>query len=241
MTRGAFRRRVDGFEQFVDPGSVLVRRAGLPVEVMEIGGRQHVTVIEIDRAAFPIIEVASWPEAVVADTPVLDHEHRALLRSFHETGDALDVELLVGRLVVRYVDAAAKRDLGAVNRRLSGQHRAVAAVCELLHHDTAARLTLTDLSQAAGYSPFHLSRLFHAARNVTMGEYRLRVRVHRALQLLGEDASGTLADVAQITGFADHAHLTRTLVALTGRTPSRLRAELRNRQLDWPRSAARST
>jgi AraC-like DNA-binding protein len=57
-----------------------------------------------------------------------------------------------------------------------------------------------------GYGPRHLSRV---------------VRLERALT-----ASGSLAEVAYWSGYADQAHLSRDIRDLTGTTPSQLRREL---------------
>ncbi|MFD0541604.1 helix-turn-helix domain-containing protein [Actinomadura luteofluorescens] len=61
---------------------------------------------------------------------------------------------------------------------------------------------------------------------MSVTRYRNRIRVGRALDRLerGErDLSGLAADL----GFADHAHLTRTVREETGRTPTVLRRLLR--------------
>jgi AraC-like DNA-binding protein len=57
---------------------------------------------------------------------------------------------------------------------------------------------------------------------VTVTKYRNRVRVGWALDHLARDEA-SIADVAASLGFADHAHLTRTVRDHVGQTPAALR------------------
>jgi len=52
-----------------------------------------------------------------------------------------------------------------------------------------------------------------------------RIRVSRALERIGQ-GERSLAGLAFELGFADHAHLTRTVRAVTGHTPTGCRALL---------------
>jgi AraC-like DNA-binding protein len=74
-----------------------------------------------------------------------------------------------------------------------------------------------------GCSPHHLSRLFREQTGHALAQFRTALRIELALERLmqGED---NLARVAADLGFADHAHLTRTMRATLGRTPSAMRA-----------------
>jgi hypothetical protein len=77
-----------------------------------------------------------------------------------------------------------------------------------------------------GCSPHHLSRVFSQLTGLTVSQYRNRLRVSLALERVAE-GEPDLAGLAWDLGFADHAHLTRTVRAATGRTPSSLRAAFR--------------
>ncbi|TDD65580.1 AraC family transcriptional regulator [Actinomadura darangshiensis] len=81
---------------------------------------------------------------------------------------------------------------------------------------------LISLARLLEVSPSHLSRTFQRETGMSVTRYRNRIRVARALDRIeqGErDLSGLAADL----GFADHAHLTRTVKAETGRPPAALR------------------
>ena len=68
-------------------------------------------------------------------------------------------------------------------------------------------------------APETVSRGFHRAFGVTPKLFRIESRARRAWSLLLHSSS-TLTDIAHQLGFADQAHLSRTVGALTGAPPS---------------------
>ena len=88
--------------------------------------------------------------------------------------------------------------------------------------------SVVDLARRVGCSPHHLSRVFRRLTGRTISQYRTELRVTHALDRLGgqDPDAGTLARIAAETGFADHAHLTRTIRRMIGTTPRTLRAAL---------------
>lgn len=83
-------------------------------------------------------------------------------------------------------------------------------------------LDLAAWADAMGIAPASLSRGFRRTYGTTAKRYRLEQRAIRALHRLPH-WPGSIADLAADTGFADQAHLTRALTAMTGRTPRQLR------------------
>ena len=81
------------------------------------------------------------------------------------------------------------------------------------------------LAAEIGCSPFHLSRVFGRFTGRGVAAYRSSLRIAIVLDQLA-DGQGNLADVAAIAGFADHAHLSKTIRAQFGSTPSALRSAL---------------
>jgi AraC-like DNA-binding protein len=118
------------------------------------------------------------------------------------------------------------REIGA--RRAAARLAADAA--EAIAMDDPVAIGLVPLARRLGVSPSHLSRVFHRETGVTLTRYRNRVRVSRALDRLLE-GEPNLAVLAAELGFADQAHLTRTVRAEVGRPPSALRS--------WGRAAPR--
>lgn len=90
--------------------------------------------------------------------------------------------------------------------------------------DTLARalrespdLVLGDWATETGLDPATVSRGFRDAFDVSPVRYRAEARARAAWRRLSE--GGPLADLAAETGFADQAHMTRAIVALTGLAP----------------------
>lgn len=76
----------------------------------------------------------------------------------------------------------------------------------------------------AGIASQSLSRGFRQAYGVSPKRYRLEQRTRAALRRM-DGWTGTLAALAAETGFADQAHFTRAVSALTGAPPQRLKVQ----------------
>jgi AraC family transcriptional regulator len=64
------------------------------------------------------------------------------------------------------------------------------------------------LSDIAGRSPFHFTRVFTRSVGLTPHRYVVHLRLRRAIELVRGGRHG-LAEIAAITGFADQSHLSR--------------------------------
>jgi AraC-like DNA-binding protein len=82
-------------------------------------------------------------------------------------------------------------------------------------------LHLAAWADARGIAPESVSRGFGRAYGTTPKRYRLELRAAQALRRL-PGWRGSMAMLAAETGFADQAHMTRTIVAMTGLAPTRL-------------------
>lgn len=76
---------------------------------------------------------------------------------------------------------------------------------EMLTERLAERLTLTELANAVGVHPVHLSRQFRRFKRCTMGEYVRQLRVERACSQL-QNSEEPLAAIAIAAGFSDQSH-----------------------------------
>ncbi|WP_370963203.1 helix-turn-helix transcriptional regulator [Amycolatopsis sp. cg9] len=144
----------------------------------------------------------------------LELAHRRAVASAADPDYALAEELLVlaGRAVTRAVAGPAPAD----DREL------VARAREAIGADDPAAGGLFSLAEALGVSPYRLSRAFPRELGVSVTRYRNRVRVGRALDRLAA-GERELAVLAADLGFADQAHLTRTVREHTGVTPGVMR------------------
>ncbi|MGW1738160.1 helix-turn-helix domain-containing protein [Nocardia sp. NPDC001965] len=104
----------------------------------------------------------------------------------------------------------------------------VAAARAAVIADVPAAAGLYSLAGLLEVSPYRLSRIFSRHMGLSLTRYRNRVRVGRVVDRLAGGETG-LADLAAALGFADQAHLTRTVREHLGCTPVALR-----RLLDRP-------
>lgn len=98
---------------------------------------------------------------------------------------------------------------------------------DLMHDRLAEPLTLADLAQAAGLSPFHFQRRFKARHHATPHQMLMALRLYRAKRQLA--AGLAPAQVAADNGLTDQAHLTRRFAGMYGVTPARYRQQMQPR------------
>ena len=136
-------------------------------------------------------------------------------------GDGRDRLLGESRLLDFLVDLAGRLPsaAGLDAPPASARERAsIRRARQFLDDAGVSRVSLRELAELAGMSPFHFHRLFRTQVGMPPHEYLLRGRLQRARALLGEGRSA--ADVAAATGFADQSHLTRHFKRLVGFPPA---------------------
>ncbi|MFD9705301.1 helix-turn-helix domain-containing protein [Lentzea sp. NPDC059081] len=215
VRRGGFRREVRGVQADLDR---TVGYVGLPGEEERFahpaGG---------DVCTSVVLKPGLW-RALAGDAPRLrgssvyvdarlDLAHRRLLAAARYEGAEELVGLVasVVRQVVATTTPGSARDGDLVAR---------ARNVIVDNHPGASGLL--PLSGLLGVSPYRLSRAFTRELGVSLTRYRNGVRVGRALDRL-EKGEPSLAALAADLGFADQAHLCRTVRDHLGRTPTALR------------------
>jgi AraC-like DNA-binding protein len=209
VRRGVFFRRAGGRSALADVTTGYVQLPGECQQIAHPAGGDVCTSVGV-----PDDLAARFGRVVV--TARADLAHRRLLAA-----DPSDRADLVADLIVALLPAP------LISTRLPAPgfrdpSPAIDEVRALLHADPAA--DLTTLASAVGWSPWHLSRIFHRTIGCTLSAYRRRLRVRAVLDEL-PGAPG-LAALAASAGFADQAHMTRAVRAETGRTPAALRKAL---------------
>ncbi|MGH7539134.1 MAG: helix-turn-helix domain-containing protein [Gemmatimonadales bacterium] len=128
------------------------------------------------------------------------------------------VTTALGHLLVRHAGVEQPRPhrvrggLSATDKR---------RVLELIDAQLDARLSIQMLAHEAGLSPAHFARAFKETMGRAPHQFLLQLRLERARRLL-ELPGASLSDIAQRTGFADQAHLTRLFKRAYGVTPGAL-------------------
>lgn len=93
-------------------------------------------------------------------------------------------------------------------------------------------LTVAELAQAAGYSPYHFMRSFRNTIGLTAHAYIVQHRLHAARALLAGGMPA--AEAALAVGFADQSHLIRQFKACHGVTPGQYADGCRRRSEHHP-------
>ncbi|MCY1158080.1 MAG: AraC family transcriptional regulator [Citricoccus sp.] len=111
---------------------------------------------------------------------------------------------------------------GAVRDQRLEHEAAARRAVSFITERAAEPITVADMADAAGYSPFHFTRLFADRVRVTPNRFLAGVRFHRAKQLLlaGDDP---VVDICHEVGFSSPGTFTRRFREEVGVAPSALR------------------
>jgi AraC-like DNA-binding protein len=207
VRRGVFARRVHGRAGVADPLQGYVQRPGEVQQVAHPAGADTCTSISVAPALADRLARAG----PVTVSPAADLAHRHLIARAATGAGAPDLTDLTTDLIARLLPPPTRR---------RPPSRAVEDVRLALNTDP--RSSLDELAELAGCSRWHLSRTFHEVTGVTINTYRLRLRARAVLAELGVSPAA-LAELAVRAGFADQAHLSRTLRRELGMTPVQVR------------------
>jgi AraC-like DNA-binding protein len=225
---GAYVRRPGSIEHLVDVNTGFFRHLLEEVSVLSFTGEpEELTIVELDADVLDQVPDLSEARGPFHVTPRTDLAHRLLVRSLAVGAPDVAVQSAVVDLLHEAVRDAAPGPRGYSRKSTeTDRRRLVRRTCELMH-TADTDMSLIELARHVGSSPFHLSRVFREITGTTITQYRQRLRVHQVLDRLthGED---DLAAIAISAGFADHSHMTRTVVTQLGQPPSTLRKLLRD-------------
>jgi AraC family transcriptional regulator len=98
---------------------------------------------------------------------------------------------------------------------------------DLIQARFSETFVLSEIAEAVGVHPVHLTRVFRRRFGCTVGEYVRQLRVDFACRELSNSRK-PLAEIATTAGFCDQAHLSRTLKRFTGMTPAEFRSVFRS-------------
>lgn len=102
---------------------------------------------------------------------------------------------------------------------VDARHDTVTAVISVMREHLTSPLSLGDLADAVGYSPFHLARLFRTTVGIPPGEFRAALRFHHAKRLLVGDGL-SVTDTCFAVGFDSLGSFSSRFTALVGVTPA---------------------
>lgn len=220
VRRGRFRRRVAGIEAEIDPTLAYLSASGTEGQYAHPDGGDVCTVVTLRPSLWQSLtgDPKRFDRSTVYVDARVDLAHRRVLAAARggDVGYGVAEELL--RLIHHAVGQVATIPGGEGSGRRRLVDRARAAIID--HHPEAGGLL--PLARSLAVSPYRLSRAFTVELGVSLTRYRNRVRVARALDRL-ERGELSLADLAADLGFADQAHLSRTIRQHIGHTPTTVR------------------
>lgn len=140
----------------------------------------------------------------------------ALLRHSlnRKVAETLEAETLALTLVRR---ALGERTSHAAQAS-AGRQKLVDRAKLALASDLARRWTLAEIGAEVGVSPVYLTQVFQQVEAVPLYRYQLRLRLARALDLLGR--YGDLTSLGLDLGFSSHSHFSSAFRQAYGRTPA---------------------
>ena len=210
--RGAFRERSGSCEADVVAGAAVLHRPG----------ERHAD--RFGERLSSCLNVALPPEWAAYSGDLLSEQGPALYASPGRVGplvQRLAREFELGDEASELAIEGLTLELLSVfvrDERRGERHapRWMAATVERLCDEE--RVSLAVLAREAGVHPSTLARSFRRFHGCSLGQYRRRWRLTRAIEAL-RTSEAPLAEIAARTGFADQSHLTRRFKALMGVTP----------------------
>lgn len=224
VRRGVFRLRVGGTEGLAHPIVAYLVRPGDAQQIAHRVARADTcTVITVSEQ---LLAEMTDPARMGPPQPVLvdgrtDLMHRTLARSAAAGVDEFELRERVTSLLERVLRQRHPLRPGGPGAPAGTARRAAESARERLSEDPVT-LGLATLARELNISPPYLSRVFHRHVGMSMTKFRNQMRVGRVLDRI-EAGDERLAVLAAEFGFADHAHLSRTLRSEVGEPPTAVR------------------
>jgi AraC family transcriptional regulator len=226
--RGAYVRHLGPDDAVAEANQVLFFNAGEPYRVSHpvTGGDCSLTVTVAEAQMRELAPPALLREGA----PLRFRPHRlridaraqalmAILRHSLRRGiaETLEAESLALTLVQRSLGSRTTHAPGAS----AGRQKLVDRAKVVLAGDLARRWTLAEIAAEVRCSPVYLTQVFRQVEGMPLYRYQLRLRLARALDLLGE--YDDLTALGLDLGFSSHSHFSAAFRAAYGRTPSEFR------------------
>jgi len=225
VRRGWFRRGSDGHTAVVDPTLAYLAIPGEEERFAHPAGGDECTALYLSPGLWRTLagdDTRPARSTVYVDAR-LELAHRRVLSAARAGDPAYELAEALLPLVSTTLSQVAGTPTPATLRRSPGRSATIVeAAREAIATGHPAADGLVPLAELLTVSPYQLSRAFTRELGVSLTHYRNRVRVSNALDRL-EQGEPSLATLATDLGFADQAHLTRTVRRHVGHTPKALR------------------
>ncbi|WP_137933568.1 helix-turn-helix transcriptional regulator [Mesorhizobium comanense] len=149
----------------------------------------------------------------------------ALLRHSlrRKVAETLEAETLALTLVRRSLGERTSHGAGAS----AGLQKLVDRAKLVLSSDLSRRWTLAGIAAEVGVSAVYLTQVFQQVEAMPLYRYHLRLRLARALDLLG--SYDNLTTLGMDLGFSSHSHFSAAFRQVYGRTPAEFQRSIKSR------------
>jgi AraC-like DNA-binding protein len=158
----------------------------------------------------------------------IDARTQALVATLRYSLDRQVAETLEGEtLTLTLIRRALGERTSHAARASSGRQKLVDRAKLLLSSDLARRWTLSEIGTEIGVSPVYLTQVFQQVEGMPLYRYQLRLRLARALDLLGQ--YDNLTALSMDLGFSSQSHFGAAFRQAYGRTPAEFQRSVRLR------------
>jgi len=230
---------------------VYVRHLGDDVAVAEAGQVLFFNADEDDRISHPVPGGDASLVVVIEETMLRELAPKTLLRDdvalvFKQQRLRIDprAQVLVALLrhslresIAESLEAEslaltlAQRSLGPRTTHAAGaslgRQRLVDRTKLVLASDLSKRWALADIAAEVGVSAVYLTQVFQQVEGLPLYRYQLRLRLARALDLLGQ--YDDLSKLSLDLGFSSHSHFSAAFQQAYGRSPTEFRQSAMHR------------
>ncbi len=211
------------------PNALLVQPAGSAPR-MVIEGRHDLFMLSFPASAVTRFLGDADPgtgafDALTNDVLFRDRETRHLMLSLWDTAArdgpmaGIKTDSLFQLLLIRLIELSGQ----AVNESTAGlSQEQITKACALIEDRLSEGLSLPEIADEVGVSPFHFARQFKAKTGDTPHGYVMERRLARAKEAL-RHSRDPIADIAYAFGFSSQQHMTTAFSKHLGITPARYR------------------
>ncbi len=166
---------------------------------------------------------SGWPlvrTVVTGDILVTLFQH---ILTLAHTDDSMQLTLSVATMLAAFRSDQRAAESVARESWPQAVERGLDYIYMRLEEDWARPISLSDIAEATHITPEHLCRMFQSALGHAPAKTVRMARLDRAATLLAR-SNYTIAEIADLTGFANAFHFSRTFRAAFGESPSAVRA-----------------
>lgn len=223
--RGVFVRHVGRAQAVAEPNQVLFFNQGEAYRVSHpVEGGDACLSLTIDETLLRELV----PKALLREGAVLAFRRLrrridpraqalvALLRHslLRRVAEPLQAETLALTLVRRSLGERTSHEAGSSD----GHQKLVDRAKLVMSSDLARRWMLAEIAAEVGVSPVYLTQVFQQVEAMPLYRYQLRLRLARALHLLGQ--YDDLTALGMDLGFSSHSHFSQAFRQVYGRSPA---------------------